>query len=191
MATDWARLRQIMYQPSATWLSTVYGYGTERWLTDWYVLYNVTGFEWEWPDGPCQIAVSGLKERDSVPEQDVGAWLDQVYSAANWVHAEPTEWSVAEHPCKAMLWISGGLPCLLGEPTWVALRRNHPGCIVDYAHGCRSLFRFSEVRHVDLDADCLAGTCECRPVPFCFAAGIRCPEGQEGIACEVASLKAV
>jgi hypothetical protein len=188
-----------MYQPSAVWLSTVYG--EERWLTDQFVLYNVTGFhelyyydpsygpEWQFADGPYQLSVSkGFKERDSVPEPDLDSWFERVYSVSDWVRAEPTEWSVAEDPGKprpsrAMLWTSDGLPCLLGESTWVALKRNHPDCTVEYAHGELNVFRFSEVRHEGCDEDTYCGH---RPVPFCFAAGIRCPEGQEDIAYGIA-----
>jgi hypothetical protein len=95
-----------MYQPSAVWLSTVYG--DERWLTDQFVLYNVTGFhelyyydpsygpEWQFTDGAYQLSVSkGFKERDSVPEPDLDSWFERVYSVSDWVRAEPTEWSVA------------------------------------------------------------------------------------------------
>lgn len=206
MATDWARLRQVMYQPSAVWLSTVYG--NERWLTDQFVLYNVTGFnelyyydpsygpEWQWGDGAYKLTVSkGFEPRDSVPEPDTETWLEQLYDNHEWVRAEPTEWSVAEDPDKprpsrAMLWTSDGLPCLMGESTWVALKRNHPGCTVDYAHGKRNVFRFRHAWrtwHIDPDDDCAAGECGCGEPPiFAFAAGIRCPEGQEDIAYEIA-----
>lgn len=199
MATDWARLRQVMYQPSAVWLTTVYG--TERWLTDQFVLYNVTGFnelhyydpsygpEWQWEDGAYKLTVSkGFEPRDSVPPPDMEAWFDKLYNDNEWLRAEPTEWSVAEDPDKprpsrAMLWTSDGLPCLVGESTWVALKRNHPGCLVDYAHGEQNVFRFSEVRHEGCDEDTYCGH---RPIPFAFAAGIRCPEGQEDIAYDIA-----
>jgi hypothetical protein len=192
-----------MYQPSAVWLSTVYG--TERWLTDQFVLYNVTGFhelyyydpsygpEWQWPDGGYKLTVSkGFEPRDTVPEPDIEAYFAKVYDVSEWQRAFPTEWSVAEHPGKAMLWTSDGLPCLLGESTWAALKRNHPGCVVDYAHGKPNVFRFSELPREH--ASCLAEEgvyCGHRPIPFCFAAGIRCPTGQEDVAYEIARASAV
>lgn len=200
MATDWARLRQVMYQPSAVWLSTVYG--TERWLTDQFVLYNVTGFaelyyydpsygpEWQWEDGAYKLTVSkGFEPRDSVPEPDMEAWFEKLYNDHEWVRAYPTEWSVAEDPDKprpsrAMLWMSDAIPCFFGESTWVALKRNHPGVIVDYAHGKANVFRFSEIPR-EHEA-CEEGVyCGHRPIPFAFAAGIRCPDGQQDAAHEI------
>jgi hypothetical protein len=78
---------------------------------------------------------------------------------------------VAEHPGKAQLWRSLGVPCLLGESTWAAIRRHYPGVSVEYSHGKLNLFRFS-AEGVGV---------------FCFAAGIRCPEGQEGAAMAIVS----
>jgi len=173
-ATDIGRLRQIMYQPSQCWLSTEYS--GDRWLTDKYVLLLVTdeeAFEGV-DDGPCKLTVSnGVQSRDSIPEPDIEAWF-QLLADALFHDVRPSEWSVAEHPGKAMLWVSqaDGRPCLLGEPTWTAIKRHYPGVRVDYEHE-RHLFRFYASDFHD--------------APFCYAAGIEIPTGQEGVAQAIAS----
>ena len=197
-----ARIRGIMYEPSSVWLATENS--GDRWLTDQFVLYNVTdaevlycydcSYDVYWPDGPYQLMASGdwrMKDRDSIPEPDIEAWFE-VTSATDWRAATPTEWSVAEHPGKAMLWVAGdGVPCLLGESTWTAIKRHHPEVEVTL-HPERNLFRFSAPRHVRYDADanpepCVAYECDgCVVAPFAFAAGIQIPEGQEDVAYEIA-----
>jgi hypothetical protein len=193
MTTDWARLRQVMYEPATCWLST--DYAGDRWLTDQYVLYNVTGYEElycydssydvVWPDGPYQVTVSkGFKPRKSVPQPDIEAYLAKM-NDKSWLPASPTEWSVAEHPGKAMLWRFGALPCLLGESTWSAIKRHHPNVEVEYTSD-GNIFRFRETCHLDPYDDCAGGDCPCEPVVFAYAAGIRCPDGQEDAAYEIA-----
>lgn len=217
MPRDWARLRQVMYQPSAVWLST--DSEGRRWLTDQFVVYDVTGFEElgtydfhvclgydpalgyepvegectcpdeEVPDGPYQLTVSkGFKPRVSVPEPDIRGYL-ALMGTRNWRHSEPSEWSVAEHPGKAMLWIADWTAdssyCLLGESTWTALKRNHPGVLVEWApNKGAGVFRFlgmpAEHQSCLLEAEDVY--CGHRPLPFAYAAGIRVPEGQEGVA---------
>jgi len=192
-----ARIRSIMYEPSSVWLATEYS--GRRWLTDQFVLYDVTGaevlhcydtsYDVVWPDGPYQLMATGVwraQTRDSIPEPDIEAYFRNLAGKVSWRPARPTEWSVAEHPGKAMLWISEEVPCLLGESTWTAIKRHHPDVVVEYGHSDSfNVFRFSEVRH---DPDCEEGGVHCghRPVPFCFAAGIRVPEGQEDVAYEIA-----
>lgn len=198
MTSEWAQLRQIMYEPSQCWLSTEYS--GDRWLTDQYVLMNVSdheGFE-ELADGPYKLTVSnGPQARDSVPEPDIEAWF-AVVARYSWREVRPSEWSVAEHPGKAMLWVidepcpifgednMAHLPCLLGEPTWTAISRHYPDVIVEYAPE-GNLFRFSATNHIDPMDDCLDGGCACGPLPFCYAAGIRVPDGQEAVADAIAN----
>lgn len=204
MPTEWAQLRQIMYAPSAVWLSTENS--GDRWLTDQFVLLNVTDYAEllkaaddpefgdlgaDWADGPYKLTASnGLVERDSVPEPDIEAWFTRA-AESKWRRAKPTEWSVAEHPGKAMLWAYGSAigyaPCLFGESTWTALKRHHPEVIVEYARDL-NMFRFSEVAHADLTGKCAEGGCTCPWLPFCYAAGIRVPDGQEGAARAIAAL---
>lgn len=204
---EYTSLRQIMYQPSACWLSTENS--GDRWLTDQFVLMNVTGIDaFEvcgecssgricgecppgYPDGPYKLTVSnGPQQREGVPEPDIEAWFTRA-AESKWRRAKPTEWSVAEHPGKAMLWAygsaGGNAPCLFGEPTWTALKRHHPEVIVEYARDL-NLFRFSEVDHIDPDGDCHDIGCGCRWLPFCYAAGIRVPDGQQDIACAITAL---
>src|SRR5215472_17217302 len=131
-----ARIRSIMYEPSSVWLCT--DAQNERWLTDQFVLLNVTGAEAlycydssygiEWPDGPYQLMATGqwrMQERDSIPEPDIEAYFEVLARKVRWCHVEPTEWSVAEHPGKAMLGVSEDTPCLLGESTWTAIHRHY------------------------------------------------------------------
>lgn len=201
----WAELRQILYEPSAVWLAT--WAGTERWLTDQFVMLDVTGSdalaEAELPDGGYKLtAANGFQPRDTVPEPDLDVYFAAMDVAANWHLARPTEWSVAEHPGKAMLWtyfvpidsgfgttnvpLDVGQPCLLGESTWTAIRRHHPGCLVEYSDEINA-FRFAELPR---DCPSCAGEpgvyCGHRPLPFCFAAGIRIPDGQEQVAAAIA-----
>lgn len=185
-----ARLRSIMYEPSAVWLAS--DYGGDRWLTDQYVLYNVTDSEVvrDLEDGAYQLMASGewrAEARDSVPPPDVQAYLE-IVSAYDWRAAQPTEWSIAEHPGKAMLWAAGG-PCLLGESTWTSIKRHYPDVEVDWApNEGAGLFRFWYCPyHVDPDGDCAGGDCACPEVVFAYAAGIRVPEGQEEVASAVAA----
>lgn len=199
MPSETAHLRQIMYQPSACWLSTENS--GDRWLTDQFVLLDVTGhpaLQWtngfsdteyadEWADGPYKLTASnGFQPRESVTEPDIEAWFTRVGQCA-WHSAKPSEWSVAEHPGKAMLWVSGTQPCLLGESTWTALKRHHPECLVDYAADL-NLFRFLDMPCTPEDCQWAEDVaCGHRPVAFCYAAGIRVPDGQVEIAWSIAA----
>ena len=183
-----ARIRQIMYEPSKVWLATEHC--GDRWLTDQFVLYDVTGadvlqcydetYGIEWPDGPYQLMATGawrMGARDSVPEPDIEAFLG-IMAELVWFPATPTEWSVAEHPGKAMLWNADGLPALLGESTWTAIKRHHPYCLVEHAQNdSAGTFRFSDPRVIDGEGP--------HPIPFCYAAGIQIPDGQEDVAFEI------
>ena len=212
MTTDWAKLRRIMYEPSTVWLAT--DYGGQRWLTDQFVLYDVTGYAElhdydfhvclgypahlgyeplegecscpdEIPDGSYQLTVTkGFKPRDSVPQPDIEAYFVKMNESV-WVPADPCEWSVAEHPGKAMLWTANSnIPCLLGESTWTEIKRYHPDVEVEWApNQGAGTFRFSETYHVDPDdEECSTGECDCETRWFAFAAGIRVPDGQEHVA---------
>lgn len=188
----WASLRQIMYQPSAVWLATENS--GDRWLTDQYVMLNVTDYPAfkvceecragricgecppGYPDGPYKLTVSsGPQPRAAIPEPDIEGYFQRI-EGRDWRPATPTEWSVAEHPGKAMLWAHWPNPrdheippepCLLGESTWTAINRHYPDCLVEYSFRGNGLFRFSS------------------PVAFAFAAYIRIPEGQEAAALAV------
>lgn len=192
-----ARIRSIMYEPSKVWLVTEPN--GVRWLTDQYVLLDVSNAQVieGVKDGSYQLMSTGewrLEERDSIPAPDVAAYLAR-RERDDWRPAEPTEWSVAEHPGKAMLWsvelrepigdydtaIRGA--CLLGEPTWAAIKRHYPQVVVDWApNESAGVFRFSNVWHLDPEDDCAGGGCDCPDYTFAYAAGIRIPEGQEKIA---------
>lgn len=169
------RLRQIMYEPSAVWLAT--WAGERRWLTDGYVMLDVTDSpaleDEEVPDGGYKLVASkGFDPRDAVPEPDLDKYFERLDEIAEWHVVKPSEWSVAEHPGKAQLWIYNApgfkpQPCLLGESTWTQLKRHHADAIVEYSPE-RNTFRFTE------------------GLPFCFAAGIRVPDGQEFVAAAIA-----
>lgn len=186
MPSENATLRQVMYQPSACWLST--DASGHRWLTDMYVLLDVTHAESlkSLEDGPYKMTVSNGPQSRETPEVfNAEAYLSGLADRL-WRPASPTEWSVAEHPGKAMLWASEGSVCLIGESTWTAVQRHYPGAVVEYTHR-GNLFRFSEVAHLDLDGDCQSGECSCGIVAFAYAAGIQVPEGQEGVADSIVS----
>lgn len=189
-----------MYEPSKVWLST--DLGGQRWLTDQFVLYDVTdadvlycydtSYDVVWPDGPYQLMATGewrIQTRDSIPEPDIETYFE-LMNAQEWSPCRPSEWSVAEHPGRAMAWTANGRPCLLGEPTWTAIRRYHPEATVEWApNEGAGTFRFREVQHDGCDEDDEV-YCGHRPIVFAFAAGIRVPEGQEEIAREIARLTA-
>jgi hypothetical protein len=167
-----------MYQPSAVWLATE-NCG-DRWLTDQYVLLNITESDdfKDMPDGPYKLTVSKGPEPQATGQAPDPAWRIERYfeylTGRDWKIARPTEWSVAEHPGKAQLWSAGGKPHLLGESTWTAIKRYHPSCVVEYSSNRRGvnhgIFRFME-------------EAESGPyIPFAYAAGIRIPEGQEAAA---------
>ena len=105
---QWTRLRQIMYQPSEVWLVT--DAQGRRWLTDKYVLYDVTNLEalyyydpsygMQWDDGAYQLMATGkerFRPRETAHTIDIDAWL-AIVNAHEWHDTRPTEWSVAEHP---------------------------------------------------------------------------------------------
>lgn len=196
-----SKFRQVMYEPSAVWLSTEYS--GDRWLTDQYVLLNVTdspalGYHLDpdddcaggdcncmLEDGPYKLLASGeLRSRDSIPEPDIEAYFAAVAGEAQWRNAAPTEWSVAEHPGKAMLWTCRDFPALLGEPTWTQIKRHYPEVVTEYTF-THNMFRFSKPEH-DHPSDDMCELGGCPLIPFCFAAGIRVPYGQESVAAAIA-----
>lgn len=173
-----ARIRSIMYEPSTVWLATEHS--GDRWLTDQFVMLRITGaevlycydtsYDVQWEDGAYQLMANGqwrMKDRDSIPEPDIEAYL-KIQDSKPWYYATPSEWSVAEHPGKAMLWVHGGIPCLLGESTWAAIKRHYSEVTVEYAPE-GNLFRFRS-----------------EGATFCYAAGIRIPSGQGDVAYEIA-----
>jgi hypothetical protein len=183
---EWARLRQIMYEPGSVWLSTENS--GDSWLTDQFVLLNVTGSyaladeKGQLADGPYKLtASSGLQPREGVPQPDLEVYFAAVADKAQWRPVQPTEWSVAEHPGKAMLWKCKDFPALLGESTWAQIKRHYPGVVVEYTF-THNMFRFSKTEHDILMGDCAEDLCPCPRVPFCFAAGIRTPDGQQEVA---------
>jgi hypothetical protein len=161
-----------------------------RWLTDGFVCLNVTdsaatlkhcddgccdhlGFL---PDGVYKLtAARGLVARDGeVLAFDPDAYLARVEASAVWRLALPTEWSVAEHPGKAMLWRADGRPCLMGEPTWTSFRSRFDSPRIEYdTSGSQNVFRVSV-------GDVVA-----------YVAGIRIPDGQEGQAHAVVDVEAL
>lgn len=191
---EWTRLRAILYEPSSVWLAS--WTASERWLTDQYVMLDVTdspAFEESAraeselsdpstsdeyiPDGSYKLVASkGFEPKALGWEPDLDVYFAAMDQLADWLPAQPTEWSVAEHPGKAQLWtykIAGEYqdeprPCLLGESTWTAIKRNHPDAVVEYSQEI-NVFRFTDDKRV-----------------FCFAAGIRIPTGQGGAAQAIA-----
>lgn len=179
-AQQWTRLRQIMYQPSVVWLAT--DDQGRRWLTDQYVVYDVTqlealycydsSYDVVWPDGAYQLMATGkerFRPRDDSHVVHIQEWL-KIATEKPWYYTHPSEWSVAEHPGKAMLWVSGNEPCLFGESTWSAIHKHYPDVAAQYTPE-GNLFRFS------LDGK-----------PFAYAAGIQIPEGQERVAQAIAEV---
>lgn len=181
----WRAMRAIMYQPTEVWLIT--DKQDDRWLTDQFVMLKITDAE-EFlllPDGAYKLTVSkGPEARDSKATFDLDEWFVSV-NHRDWHLAEPTMWSVIEeYNGKAHAWNAEGVPALLGEPTWAAIKRYYPEVVPEHSWRGNSIFRFSAPEHnnaCEVEED---GTyrCLCRPVPFAYAAGIKIPEGQEKVA---------
>ena len=196
---EWARIRSIMYENTRLRLSTA-AMDDGRWLTDGYVLLDVT-------DSP---AVEGLDDAqyklqagkgfmpiyNEYPETgdkvlrasefDPDAYLDGL-ADAEWAPATPSQWSVAEHPGKAMLFsvqepyahmgeAQQVSAALMGESTWATLHSNYPGATAEYAcNRDKTLFRIIFAGHGELEV-------------VAYIAGIQIPTGQEGIAQAIAEL---
>ena len=179
---EWARLRSLLYETHDLALTTD-GRDGHRWLTDRYVLLDVTGSPAieGLEDGAYKLlATRGLQGGLAVNEDyqnflggGIVDYLDRVESGANWVCAHPSEWSVAEHPGKAMLLSCVGRPVLIGESTWTTLHRHFPEARVEYDMSSgRNLFRVWEPNgNFDPGSRIVA-----------YVAGIQIPEGQEEIA---------
>lgn len=187
------RLRGIMYEPSCVRLSTRAD-DDGRYLTDGYVMLDVTdspavdGVE----DGRYRLMAppnQRFKPLDGPNEFDADGYFARL-ADAEWAPAEPSQWSVAEHPGKAMLFsvethslpgdplgdVVGTEPALMGEETWRTLRRHYEDANAEYA-----------VSGVDLNIfRILSGD-----LVIAYVAGIQIPTGQEGIAQAIAELNQV
>jgi len=170
-----------MYERHTVRLATAEDYS--RWLTDHFVLLDVT-------DSPAVLTgpvidygnvlachplddglykltqANGLTPREGALDFDPDEGFRRLESAS-WWPAMPSEWSVAEHPGKAMLWAAEGCPALVGETTWTALRRHHENIEAWWTEdiGGAGTFRFAAGGKI-----------------VAYAAGIIIPEGQSEIA---------
>ena len=192
---EWTRFRALLYDSHDLALCTDERDG-HRWLTDRYVLLDVTGsiaIEGV-ADGCYKLVQSrGFELRTHEFENEEVAlanyldggivdFLERVETGAKWVDAYPSEWSVAEHPGKAMLLTCNYHPVLMGESTWTALHRHYtePRVEFDVASG-RNLFRALSPDQVQQMAPPGAGY-----FVVAYVAGIRIPEGQEEVARAIA-----
>lgn len=188
-AEYWRQMRAIMYQPLEVWLVT--DKGGNRWLTDQYVMLDITVSEEfrDLPDGAYKIAFisKGPEPREAPMNFDVEKYIERV-NHHHWWPATPTKWSVEESANdRAMLWDTYDA-ALLGRDTWKAIKRFYPDCKVECASWKddeghrRTVFRFVDVpAHTHDDDGSVEGCPGCFPGPriFAYAAGIRIPEGEE------------
>jgi hypothetical protein len=177
---EWTRLRALLYETHDLALCTDERDG-HRWLTDRYVLLDVTASIaiQDVEDGPYKLVQSkGFQyAKGSVNYLGAGIvdYLENVEKpGSRWEPVEPSEWSVAEHPGKAMLLtyldVNGEpQPVLIGEPTWTALHRHFEEAYVDH-HERLNLFRVWQMG----------------PKVVAYIAGIRIPDGQEAVAHAIA-----
>lgn len=185
---EWARLRALLYESHDLALSTDERDG-HRWLTDRYVLLDITGsIAAEGTEDGCYrlVQARGFEARThefeggEVPLANylgggIVDYLELVETKAAWEPVVPSQWSVAEHPGKAMLLSCRGLPVLMGESTWTALHRHYEEPVVEYdILSGRNLFRVHELGH--------------GKTPVAYVAGIRIPDGQEEIARAISGL---
>lgn len=189
---EWTRLRALLYETHELALTTDQRDG-HRWLTDRYVLLDVTdsmaaeGV----PDGCYKLVQArGFEPRTHEFENETLAlanylgggivdYLEGVERGAVWRPVFASEWSVAEHPGKAMLLSCDSWPVLMGEQAWTTLHRHYDNPLVQYdRNSARNLFRVRDI-HKPMDG---------RSDVVAYVAGIRIPEGQEVIAKSIAKL---
>ena len=183
---EWTRLRALLYETHEVSLSTDDRDG-HRWLTDRYVLLDITGSVAAEgvDDGIYKLVQSkGFEARAGALRNFLGGgivdYLEKVESGALWAPVIHSQWSVAEHPGKAMLLVAEtpwpNTPCLMGESTWTTLHRHYPECRVEYdVCSNRNLFRVSEPYYKSYTVRA-------------YVAGIRVPTGQGNIASAIAAL---
>jgi hypothetical protein len=114
----------------------------ERWLSDRYVMVNVTGDKTlraerdlvtadlklspEWPDGLYKLtAGKGLVPCDELPFSDSAGLLDNIERPGDWRRMERTRWQVADSPANLMLAYAFRLgerriPLAVNEGIWAA-----------------------------------------------------------------------
>lgn len=182
---EWTRLRALLYEGYDLALCTD-DRDSHRWLTDRYVLLDVTGSPAveALEDGVYKLVQSKgfqpIEGHRNYLDGGIVDYLNNVETGAWWAPVVPSGWSVAEHPGRAMLLACNGAPVLIGESTWTQLHRHYDKPLVQYdVKSGRNLFRVAE------------------PPPAKFAeigrvvayvAGIRIPDGQEEIARAIAEL---
>jgi len=102
----------------------------QRWLSDRYVMVNVTGdlalspeafngapFSGEMPDGTYHLtAAKGLVPHEFLPS-DTGKLIDALESREGWRRVHRTQWSVADSKAKLMLvYAQAGNGTMIGGP---------------------------------------------------------------------------
>lgn len=114
---------------------------SERWLSDRYVMVNVTGDKTlrsehdlvsadlrlspEWPDGLYKLtAGKGLVPHEELPFSDSAGLLDSIERPGDWWRMERTRWQLADSPANLMLAYArheqGHIPLAVNENIWAA-----------------------------------------------------------------------
>jgi hypothetical protein len=130
--------------------------GEERWLSDRYVMVNVTDDKAlhadlgdEYPDGGELMdgmykltAGKGLVSCDELPYSDSLAMLDSIERQGAWWVMERTQWQVADSPANLMLayatrfggeeWGWSRLPLAVNDGIWAAFAAAFPGARFEY-----------------------------------------------------------
>lgn len=174
------RLRALLYTSRDVALATDDRDG-RRYLCDRYVMLDVTHSVAiaEVADGIYKLVASkGFEPREGEDWLNGGVvdFFDHAEAGAIWTAVTPTQWSVAEHPGKAMLLVAGTVPCLIGESTWTALHRHYREPLVEYNVAGGNMFR-AKSRVAGVIYGILG-----------YVAGIRIPDGQVEIARQIADL---
>ncbi len=136
-----AKLRKLFIEPGAVTLAT--DDVNQRWLTDQFVIIDVTDLRLTEPDGRYRLMTSELRSLDQA-SHDVTAYLTKVEAGAVWEKVIPTGWSVTADPAKAALvYVTATRALAINEALMLEFLRQYPEGYFEYnTHGTRRVYRF-------------------------------------------------
>jgi hypothetical protein len=119
-----AKLRKLFIEPGAVTLAT--DDVNQRWLTDQFVIIDVTDLRLTEPDGRYRLMTSELRSLDQA-SHDVTAYLTKVEYGAVWEKVIPTGWSVTADPAKAALvYVTATRALAINEALMLEFLRQYP-----------------------------------------------------------------
>ncbi len=136
-----AKLRKLFIEPGAVTLAT--DDVNQRWLTDQFVITDVTDLRLTEPDGRYRLMTSELRSLDQA-SHDVTAYLTKVEAGAVWEKVIPTGWSVTADPAKAALvYVTATRALAINEALMLEFLRQYPEGYFEYnTHDRLRVYRF-------------------------------------------------